>query len=252
MYSDSLIVVQSDQGKHFASQVFEEMCKLNGMKHRMGSVGHAQSQGQVERQNQLLNQVKALCDNNLDSWPEAIIRVQHAHNTSISPHEVIFAQKPNIPENMAFLMQDEAKGRVDKVSRIEGNGQMMGKNHAAREKLKSILIDVCRENTITHQDRLYESQESKAKPYSVGSLVRLRLSTVQKNALGGKKLLLDTVNLSWLSRWWNIVHGPMTWFSSQREITLLLGRREGIMTSLYHVTKQSGRSLIHHSMSTTG
>ena len=136
------------------------------------------------------------------------------HNTSINevtgitPHEVIFAQKPNIPENTAFLMQEEAKGKVDNVSRIEGNGQMMGKNQAAREKLKSILIDVCRENIITHQDRLYASQETKAKPYAVGNLVRLRLNTVQKNALGGKKIAPR--NLSWLSRLWNIVHGPMT------------------------------------------
>ena len=56
------IVVQSDQEKYFASQVFE-MYRLNGMKHRMGSVSHVQSQGQVEHQNQLLNHVKALCDN---------------------------------------------------------------------------------------------------------------------------------------------------------------------------------------------
>ncbi len=46
--------IQSDHGRHFAAEVFRRMCELNGIKHVMGSVGHPQSQGLVERQNQLL------------------------------------------------------------------------------------------------------------------------------------------------------------------------------------------------------
>ena len=188
------LTVQSDQGRHFAGQVFKEMCRLNGMVHRMGSVGHAQSQGQVERQNQLMNQVRALCDNDINRWPEALARIQHAHNTSInevtgvSPHEVMFAQRPNLPENTALMEAKEVRERTEKVSVVEGNNQSMGRNQLAREKLKSVLIDVCRENTITHQDKVFHNQEFKAIPYKVGSLVRMKLNTVQKNVLGGKKI----------------------------------------------------------------
>ena len=94
------LMLQSDHGSHFTAEVFEEMCRLNGITHKMGSVGHAQSQGLVERQNQLLNQVRALCDNDIDTWPGAIYRVQHAHNiavnetTMLSPHEIMFGQPP--------------------------------------------------------------------------------------------------------------------------------------------------------------
>ena len=100
--------IQSDQGRHFAGQVFQEMCKLNGIEHQMGAVGHAQSQGQVERQNQLVNQVRSLCANNIDTWPQALVRVQFAHNvainqtTQLSPHHVLFGQDPKTPESVVL------------------------------------------------------------------------------------------------------------------------------------------------------
>ena len=74
--------IQWDQGRHFSGQVFEEMCRLNRIGQRMGAVGHAQSQGQAEIQNQLLNHVRGLCNNSLDTWPQAIFRNQDAHSTA--------------------------------------------------------------------------------------------------------------------------------------------------------------------------
>ena len=56
------------------------------------------------------------------------------------------------------------------------------KNQSAKEKLKNLLTAVCRENTITHQDKVIEGQNCEVHPYKAGDLVRIRLNAVQKNA----------------------------------------------------------------------
>ena len=45
------LTVQSDQGTHFTSIVFEQTCRDLGIEHLLVSPAHARSQGQVERQN---------------------------------------------------------------------------------------------------------------------------------------------------------------------------------------------------------
>ncbi len=160
----------------------------------MGSVGHAQSQGQVERQNQLLNQTRALCNNELDSWPTAIYRVQYAHNiavndtTGISPHEMMFGQPPRAPEATVLMTEEEVEKASGIVGAVEGNKEAIDRNKATKERLKGILTKVCRENTLTHQKKREESQDSKARSFEVGSLVRIRLNDMQKRAQGGKKI----------------------------------------------------------------
>ncbi|KAF0292744.1 Glutamate receptor ionotropic, delta-1 [Amphibalanus amphitrite] len=50
---DVPLVITSDRGPHFAAETFRAMCRRIGVRHRMGAPQHAQSQGQVERQNHL-------------------------------------------------------------------------------------------------------------------------------------------------------------------------------------------------------
>ena len=185
-----LVTIQSDHGKHFASQVFDEMCKLNGIEHRMGSVGHAQSQGQVERQNQLLNQVRALCNNNIDTWPKAIIRVGHAHNiasnetTQVSPHQALFVQAPRTPESIAMMAPEQR----EMILQNTNNAVLTTKNQETKEKLKNLLIQNCRDNILAYQDNLAARQDTTVVPYSVGDRVRMKLNDDEKKKMGGKKI----------------------------------------------------------------
>ena len=55
---------QSDQGTHFTSIVFEQTCRDLGIEHLLGSPAHARSQGQVERQNQLIDNVRCVAGEN--------------------------------------------------------------------------------------------------------------------------------------------------------------------------------------------
>ena len=178
------MVVQSDRGTHFSSRVFEHMCERNGMKHVFGSTGHAQSQGCVERQNQLVNQVRALCNKDINKWPSAMLSVQYAHNvaknesTGLSPYEVMFGQTPRTPESLLGGRKDEVIG-LDKPT-VD--------NSDAKSRLKDILVAICTENTRKHQKTRNAKLETRGVPYKVGELVRLKLNDPQKKALGGKKI----------------------------------------------------------------
>ena len=91
--------LRSDRGTHFTADTFEEVCRLLGIKHKLGSPEHPESQGQVERQNQLLNHVRCLCENDIESWPEALFKVQCSHNasrnaaTGMSPARMIWEER---------------------------------------------------------------------------------------------------------------------------------------------------------------
>ena len=188
------IKIQSDQGRHFAAEVFEKMCERGKIKHVMGSVGHAQSQGLVERQNQLLNQTKALCANDIDKWPVAIYRIQHAHNTArnettgISPYEMMFGQAPRSMESTLLMEEEQMEKVLSKVGAVEADKEAIRVNKSAKEDLKQLLTNICRQNIMTHQKQQEESQTSRAVAYEIGDLARIKLNDVEKRRLGGKKI----------------------------------------------------------------
>ena len=193
------VTIQSDQGRHFAVAVFEDMCMMSGITHKMESVGNAQSQGQVERQKQLMNQTKAPCNNNIDSWPTAIHITQHALNVSInettgtSPHEMMYGQVPRTPEAVALLEDETVEEELAKINTLEGDRMKLDTNRDTKNRLKDLLTNVCRENILT-QRKVQQKQDSRAVSYKVGDRVRVRLNDVQKNKLGGKRLLQGTQN----------------------------------------------------------
>ena len=89
---------------------------------------------------------------------------------------------------MAYLEEEIVEEDLAKIRAIEGDKRKLEINRKTKNRLKELLINVCRENILTHQDKLQQKQEVKAKPYVVGDRVRLRLNDDQKKKLGGKKI----------------------------------------------------------------
>ena len=100
------LTVQSDQGTHFTSMVFEQTCRDLGIEHLLGSPAHVRSQGQVERQNQLIDNVRCVAGENPAPWPHSLVAVQFAHNsarnatTGHSPLSLLLDQSPRCPETL--------------------------------------------------------------------------------------------------------------------------------------------------------
>ena len=117
-------VVQSDRGSHFTGAVFAQLCADLGIRQALSSPNHPQSNGQVERQNQLIDNVRCVCGKDPVAWPEGVVSVQYAHNTSVNattgytPYELVFQQQPNRPEVFALPQQD-GKPRSREITRMD-------------------------------------------------------------------------------------------------------------------------------------
>ena len=184
--------IVSDQGRHFTAQVFEGMCARTGIKHYMGSPGHPQSQGQVERQNQLLNQVRCLADNENELWPEAIVKVQAIHNSTVnattgfSPLELLTGQAPRRPED---LLLEENKGMPENSNNEEipnenNNDEMLQhKQNFISEAVKAAKLGIKRSQA---RSRARQGDDFHDTGYQTGDLVRYKLSPKERSLMGGK------------------------------------------------------------------
>ena len=174
--------MRSDRGPHFIAEVFEELCKRVGIRHKLGSPGHPQSQGQVERQNQLMNQIRCLCENDGEKWPEALYLVQGSHNnstnatTGFTPARLLFGRDCNRPDDMVAQERDKVK-KPGKTVLEE------------RDEECRMLTEHARTNLVEYQEERVEAAEKEGPcktPYEVGDLVRYRLTDEARSKKGGK------------------------------------------------------------------
>src|ERR1700684_1807336 len=91
---DTLI---SDRDPRFASKVFEEICKLLKVDHRMSAAYHPQTDGETERVNQELETyLRIFCANEPRSWSTYLPMAEFAHNnrahetSKMSPFQIIY------------------------------------------------------------------------------------------------------------------------------------------------------------------
>lgn len=179
-------VIQSDRGTHFASETFRRMCVLAGIDHVMGSPGHAQSQGQVERQNQLSNQVRCLTNNDVDKWPKALCRVSFAHNlnknatTDLSPYQVVFGTEPRTIEKLLV--------GTGGASNSVPSGDEVRNYHQSLTEVREAVQKEAHAETVKAQEKRAQNSFRKGDPYEVGDLVRIKLGVAERGKLGGKKM----------------------------------------------------------------
>ena len=170
--------INSDQGTHFTSELFEGICKVLGIKHKLGAPKHPESQGQVERQNQLLAQVRCVCDNDAEQWPEAIARVAFAHNsaenktTGISPLALLTGQAARDPASVWLRDQSSVPPHAEPPTFY---------HKMLKEKERVLLSNIEEARRRTHSSQLarIERQKVRGKPYKVGDVVRMKLDSAE-------------------------------------------------------------------------
>ena len=176
-------ILRSDRGKHFVAEVFEVLCSRLGIKHKLGAPEHPESQGQVERQNQLINQVRCLCENDSEKWPDAISRVQFSHNASINagtgftPSKLLFGKNLQVPEDL-LAKENSTQPSLSVKERTE---------HDEEERRR--CVERAKQNILKHREKRQEKETLKAcgDPYSEGDLVRYKLNDdVRSRCHGGK------------------------------------------------------------------
>ena len=99
----------SDRRAAFTSKVIEHLCRAYGVQKLRTSLYHAQTNGQVERMNQMLiRMIGKLEEDKKARWSWHLPEVLMAYNatrsavTGYSPHFLLFGQRPRIPIDYQF------------------------------------------------------------------------------------------------------------------------------------------------------
>ena len=103
------LLIRSDQGRNFESQLFSEMCRLLGIRKTRTIPYHPQSDGMVERFNWTLEaQLSKFADHNQKDWDEHIPFLLMAYHsathdtTSCSPARMMLGRELKMPMDLMF------------------------------------------------------------------------------------------------------------------------------------------------------
>ena len=117
----------SDQGKAFTGHVITHLCELYGVQKLRTSPYHAQTNGQVERMNQMIiRMIGKLEEDRKACWSEHLPELLMAYNatrsavTGYSPYYLLFGRRPRIPVDYLFpTLRDSPHQTKMEVSVVE-------------------------------------------------------------------------------------------------------------------------------------
>ena len=98
----------SDQGKAFTGHVITHLCELYGVQKLRTWPYHAQTNGQVERMNQMIISMIGKLEDRKACWSKHLPELLLAYNatsstvTGYSPYYLLFGRRPRIPVNYLF------------------------------------------------------------------------------------------------------------------------------------------------------
>lgn len=109
--------IVSDRGSLFTSHFWRTLCHLMGVKRRLSTAWHPQTDGQTERQNQdVENYLRAYCAYEQDDWAtDRLLMAEHVYNSSVhsstgkAPAEIVLGFLPRGPHDPPM---DELKNRA--------------------------------------------------------------------------------------------------------------------------------------------
>ena len=165
------------RSRYSTSELFQVVCREAGIQQQLGWPYHPRSQAQVERQNQLMDNLRCMCRKNVDEWPELVPHLQFSHNTSRnattgqSPHELVFGLPARRPEQVMTY----AKSTDPDFTYPDLNNAATAQK-LVREKTQKIqrALHAVRERVALAQGRSNDRHHSRGDAFRVGVCARLK------------------------------------------------------------------------------
>jgi len=164
----------SDRGPQFAAGLMRELNEMLGIKSKLSTAFHPQTDGQTERVNQELKQyLRMFIDHRQEQWPEWLGTAEFAYNnkvyssTQTSPFKANYGQDPR----MGF------EGR--KKGKYMGAEKFVEKMKEIQEEAKAVLKKA-QEDMRKYTDR----KRSDIDEYKVGDLVMLSTKDLKYQMVG--------------------------------------------------------------------
>ena len=118
-------IIISDRDPHFAAALFQELGKMLGIKHKMSTAYHPQTDGETERVNQEIEvYLQMFCTNNPEEWKSLLPTAEFAHNqrthsvTKNSPFYLMMGYEPKaIPTAFPETRIPATEERLSKLNK---------------------------------------------------------------------------------------------------------------------------------------
>ena len=185
---DVPVEISSDRGPHFTAETFRAMCRRLGIRQILGTPLHPEGQGQVERQNQLLRNLRCMCYNDVRLWPKKLPQLQFSHNTAVnastgfSPFELLFARSARRPETC--VSDPPAASGADPATTTHLPAEEVTQRRQLLDQLqRQAQVGVERAQNKRVDDSVVRAR---GQPFEVGEYVRLRLTSAERGRKGGK------------------------------------------------------------------
>lgn len=166
-------VIITDRGSAFTGQFFRAYMKTVGIEHRLATVEHPQTNGQVENVNGTIKQMlrSYLLEHRSQDWHLALPTLQMAYNSSVqastgcSPNRLVFGEDWHMPDFLNKPTSSSSLMTTDhKISYLVD----FAKNHLSKAQAKQAK---------------YYNQHHRPLSFNIGDLVFVKISDakVQKN-----------------------------------------------------------------------
>ena len=131
--------IVTDRGSVFTSNYWSNICYYLKIKRKLSTAFHPQTDGQTERQNQILEAyLRAYCNDNKDNWAEMLAMAEFAYNnsqhssTGISPFQALFGYSPSLPPMLADdVHEHDVPSARERIRKIHAARAVLDRNLAA-------------------------------------------------------------------------------------------------------------------------
>jgi len=111
--------ITSDRGPQFAAGLMKELNEMLGIKSKLLTVFHPQTDGQTERVNQELEQyLRIFIDHRQEQWPEWLEIVEFAYNNKVHSSTRMLPFKANYGQDPRIGFKGRKKGKYVGVERF--------------------------------------------------------------------------------------------------------------------------------------
>jgi len=164
----------SDRGPQFAAGLMRELNKMLGIKTKLSTVFHPQTDGQTERMNQELKQyLQMFIDHCQEQWPEWLGMAEFAYNNKAHSGTKVLPFEANNGWNPRMGFELRKKGRFEGAERFAKRmEEVQGEAKAALAKVQ--------EEMKQYADR----RRKEAVEYKVGDLVLLSTKDLKWQMVG--------------------------------------------------------------------
>jgi hypothetical protein len=161
----------SDRASLFTSKFWSTLCYYLKAKRRLSTAFHPQTDGQTERQNQMLEHyLRCYCSFEQDDWASHLSMAEFTYNnakhssTGMSPFEALYAYSPDLRLNIEDdIPEGEAPAARERVEEM----------HKIRELLEENLA-----KAIKRQKKYYDKEHA-PKRFAVGDQVLLKAKNLR-------------------------------------------------------------------------